>query len=144
MSTHITSDARDFAEGFIYDHLRSRIQSSVEMFRGSRPKEADPDFYLSILTEEETELQPGVGVWILQQSIVLVCSILEREAADHVRYRSQVRGALMSLCDIRNVTVDLKGRWYGTLVMAISNADKDGSYGDIFRLETRARAIISS
>jgi hypothetical protein len=143
MST-ITSDARDFAEGFIYDHLRPVISKSVEIYRGSRPKEEDPDFYISILTEDEAEVQPGSGVWILQQTVVLVCSIGEREATDHVRYRSQVRQALMTLTGITNVTQDLKGRWYGTFITSITNANKRAHYGDIFYLETRARAIISS
>jgi hypothetical protein len=138
------SDARDFAEGVIYDHLRPLISPAVEIYRGSRPKEADPDFYISILTEDETETMPGDGVWIMQQTIVLVCALTDREAADHVRYRSQVRGALMSLTAIRNLTVDLKGRWYGTFITAITNANKQDHYGDIFYLETRARAIISS
>ena len=92
----------------------------------------------------EAEALPGSGVWILQQTVVLVCSIGEREAADHVRYRSQVRAGLMNLTVIKNVTQDLKGRWYGTFVSSIQNANKMDRYGDVFYLETRARAIISS
>ncbi len=138
------SDARDFAEGFIYDHLRPLVNPAVEMYRGSRPAEEDPDFYVSILTEDETEVQPGSGVWVLNQTIVLVCALVDREAADHVRYRSQIRHGLMTLTAIQNVTQDLKGRWYGTFVSSIQNANKMDRYGDVFYLETRARAIISS
>lgn len=140
MSITSTSDARDFSESFIRDNIRPLIQNSVPVYQGSKPKEEDPDFYISILTDEETEIYSGSGVWKMVQSITLVCSIGARDSEDHTRYRSQVRSALMQLLSIQNFTVAQKGVWYGGFIQSIKKANKSGSYGDIFYLETNAKA----
>jgi len=134
-------DVRDFAEGFIDGALLGKVDSGVPVFLGGKPSKADPNYYISILTEEENEVSPGSNIWILQNSITLVCNLKDRSSDQHNKYRQQIRRALIELTGIKNYSVENQGRWYGAFITSVDKANRGRSYGDIFYLETRARSF---
>lgn len=141
MSLATYTDPREFAEGVIYDSLKSYLGNEIPVYRGSKPQEDDPDFYISILSEQEDETMPMDGVFILDQSIVLVSVLGAKSGEDHVRYRSLLRTAIFQLMGIRNYLIPDKGKFFGTFAKSASSADARGRWGDIFHLETRVAVV---
>jgi len=137
----INQDARDVAESFIAEVLKP-FMLGIPIYLGSRPTEdtdEDPDYFLSIQTEEEAESMPGDGIWILNNALVLVCDVAELGSDDHNRNRRHLRAGLHELVKRQNIKVDDSSTFYGSFITTIENANQLGHYGDVFFLETRVR-----
>ncbi len=132
-------DVRGFVEDRIYNFLRPEVSEVVKIYRGSRPRNEDPDYFISILVENERENMPGDNHWILDVSVVLAVSIYERSSREHAAFRTELRKALMAIQDVTNVAYPDEGYWYGAYVSVVESANRAKTYGDIFRLEVRAR-----
>lgn len=129
-------DHRLFAEEAIKEIVGPFVPEDLKIYLGSKPKAEDPDYYVAILTEEEEQMMPGTRVWILAQSVVLVCSLGARDSAEHVRYREHLRAGLNEMERRQNWSRS-GGKFYGGFIERVARVDKDRHHGDIFYLETR-------
>lgn len=131
-------DPRQFSEDVIASVLRPLLPVSLEIFQESRPKKKDPDFYVSITTEEENEIVPMADVFVLTQAVTLVSALGSRESEDHIRYRKDLRAAIFNLMAVQNQKYpDKRATFYGCFSTRIATATVPGAWGDIFYLETR-------